>query len=82
MARFERKLERTSLAATQTVEPRRSAIPLPSSSHTLTRDEPRPRNISEDDVRLRAYELFLQRGGVPGNDVGDWLEAERELRAN
>ena len=82
MARFERKLERTSFAATPKVEPRRPAIPLPSSSHTLSQDEPQRRTVSEDDVRFRAYELYVQRGGTPGNDVGDWLQAERELRAN
>ena len=82
MARFERKAERSSLAATQTVEPRRPAIPLPSSSRTPTRDEPQRRIVSEDDVRHRAYELYLERGATPGNDVGDWLQAERELRPN
>jgi len=81
MGRFERKPERTSLAATPKVEPRRPAIPLPSSSRTLTQDEPQRRAVSEDDVRHRAYELYLQRGATPGNDVGDWLQAERELRA-
>ena len=81
MARYERKPDRTSLAETQAVEPRRSAIPLPSSSRTPTQDEPQRRNVSEDDVRLRAYELYLQRGATPGNDVGDWLQAERELQA-
>ena len=82
MGRFERKSERTSFAATPKVEPRRPAIPLPSSSHTLTQDEPQRRTVSEDDVRHRAYELYIQRGGSPGNDVGDWLQAEQELRAN
>jgi len=24
-----------------------------------------------------AYELFLKRGATHGNDLGDWLEAER-----
>jgi hypothetical protein len=32
-------------------------------------------------IRLRAYELFLARGATHGNDLGDWLNAERELRA-
>lgn len=31
-------------------------------------------------VRVRAYELFLARGAAHGNDVGDWLKAEKELR--
>jgi hypothetical protein len=32
-----------------------------------------------DRVALRAYELFLARGGVHGRDIDDWLEAEREI---
>jgi len=38
--------------------------------------------ITEDDVRRRAYELYLQRGAKPGGEVDDWLQAERELREN
>lgn len=32
-----------------------------------------------DRVSLRAYELFLARGGFDGQDFDDWLTAEREL---
>ena len=32
-----------------------------------------------DKVRMRAFELFQKRGGVPGHDIGDWLEAEKEV---
>ena len=81
MAPFDRKSERTSPSATQTADPRRPAISLPPSSRTTTHDEPQRRTISEDEVRLRAYELYLQRGGTPGNEMADWLQAERELRA-
>ena len=35
---------------------------------------------SEEDIRIRAYHRYLERGGVPGYDFDDWLEAERELR--
>jgi hypothetical protein len=41
--------------------------------------EPKQRTVTDDDVRLRAYEIYLQRGDNPGDDVGDWLQAEREL---
>jgi hypothetical protein len=34
---------------------------------------------SNDDVARRAYELFQARGGEPGNDLENWLQAEREL---
>ena len=32
-----------------------------------------------EQIQLRAYEIFLERGGAPGNEVEDWLRAEREL---
>jgi hypothetical protein len=35
---------------------------------------------SEEDIRMRAYHRYLERGGAPGSDFDDWLEAERELR--
>lgn len=34
---------------------------------------------SEDEIRARAYEIFLGRGGQPGHDLDDWLQAEFEL---
>lgn len=34
---------------------------------------------SSDEIRLRAYEIYLQRGGLPGDEFDDWLLAEREL---
>ena len=33
----------------------------------------------EQEIRDRAYEIFLQRGGQVGYEVDDWLQAEREL---
>jgi hypothetical protein len=35
--------------------------------------------FTEEEVRQRAYELYLQRGAIPGDEVSDWLQAEREL---
>ena len=35
---------------------------------------------SEDDIRLRAYQRYLERGGGHGMDFDDWLEAEKELK--
>ena len=35
----------------------------------------------EDEIRRRAYELFQERGGIPGNEHEDWVRAEREVRA-
>jgi len=33
----------------------------------------------EQEIRNRAYEIYLQRGAQPGYEVEDWLQAEREL---
>lgn len=30
-------------------------------------------------IAMRAYELYLHRGGVDGHAEEDWLEAEREI---
>jgi len=34
---------------------------------------------SEDAIRQKAYEIFLSRGDADGDDVSDWLEAERQV---
>jgi hypothetical protein len=33
----------------------------------------------EEQVRKRAYELYLERGGQGGSDRDDWLKAEAEI---
>ena len=33
-------------------------------------------------IALRAYELYLERGGTNGHEVEDWLQAEREILSN
>ena len=35
---------------------------------------------SEEDIRLRAYQRYLERGAEHGRDYDDWIEAERELK--
>jgi DUF2934 family protein len=30
-------------------------------------------------IAHRAYEIYVQRGGQAGNEVEDWLRAEKEL---
>jgi hypothetical protein len=35
---------------------------------------------NEAAIRQRAYELFERRGGEPGHELEDWLQAEHELR--
>lgn len=33
----------------------------------------------EQEIRIRAYEIYLQRGAESGDEAQDWLQAEREL---
>ena len=33
----------------------------------------------EQQIRICAYEIYLHRGGQPGYELEDWLQAEREL---
>lgn len=37
---------------------------------------------SDEEIRLRAYEIYLERDGRRGNELDDWLQAEAELRRN
>lgn len=34
-----------------------------------------------EQIRQRAYEIYLARGDEPGDGLQDWLKAEHELRA-
>jgi hypothetical protein len=36
---------------------------------------------SAEQIQMRAYEIFLERDGAPGNALEDWIQAERELLA-
>jgi hypothetical protein len=42
---------------------------------SLTEGEP----IKDNQIQLRAYELYEQRGREHGHDVEDWLQAETEV---
>lgn len=33
----------------------------------------------QDQLRQRAYEIYQRRGGAPGHELEDWLQAEQEL---
>jgi len=35
---------------------------------------------SEEEIRRRAYEIYLERNGAPGDELEDWHRAERELQ--
>ena len=35
---------------------------------------------NHEEIRRRAYEIYLERGDLPGDELDDWLRAERELQ--
>ena len=47
-----------------------------SSESTSMASEP-----SEQDIRMRAYHRYLERGAGQGQEFDDWVEAERDLRS-
>jgi Protein of unknown function (DUF2934) len=34
---------------------------------------------TSEEIAVRAYEIYIERGATPGQDVDDWLQAEAEL---
>jgi hypothetical protein len=37
---------------------------------------------TRDEIALRAYHIYLERGCTHGNEFDDWVRAERELIEN
>ena len=51
--------------------------PKPTSTTQKTQNQTTPE--LEQAIRLRAYQLFEQRGREDGHDLDDWLQAQTEL---
>jgi hypothetical protein len=34
---------------------------------------------AQEEIAQRAYQIYLERNGAPGNPFEDWVRAEREL---
>jgi Protein of unknown function (DUF2934) len=53
--------------------------------HAIPSQEPgtgevlRANGARTEEIRRRAYEIYLERGEQPGRDLDDWLQAECEL---
>lgn len=60
----------------------RSAVAEPivtASSEIVDESDPVSRPDTSERIALRAYEIYLERGGNHGQDLEDWLEAERQM---
>lgn len=42
--------------------------------------EPSKDGPTPEEIRLRAFEIHIERGGIHGCDLDDWMEAEHELQ--
>ncbi len=62
----------------------RAAAPKKKAHTVVAAADPDPTILSsepsDEAIRIRAYERYLERGGGHGMDFEDWLEAKRELR--
>ena len=50
------------------------AITRPNGSEPVLRKSP-----FSEDIAVRAYHIYLNRGATSGRDLDDWLQAEREF---
>lgn len=58
----------------------RNAEPHATSAGNLESGETSVANSARhEEIKIRAYEIYIERGGQPGHDVDDWLQAEQEL---
>ena len=50
------------------------------STQAKTREVSLGNSTRDEEIRRRAYEIYLERGEQPGRELDDWLQAERELK--
>jgi hypothetical protein len=50
-----------------------------SSSPTIPTPRVANHQPTQEEIALRAYQIYLERGGVQGNEFEDWMEAQRQL---
>lgn len=52
-----------------------------SSSPTMPKPRVANHQPTQEEIALRAYQIYLERGGIQGNEFEDWMEAQRQLSA-
>lgn len=51
-----------------------------SSPKTTTKARTAAKAPTHEDIALRAYHLYLERNGAPGDPLEDWVRAESQLK--
>jgi len=46
------------------------------------KNQKNPQSVNDlrEEIRRRAEELYIKRGGSPGDEMSDWLAAEKEIK--
>ena len=59
-------------------------MPKATEKTSAPRTEPRTAKAhpTREEIELRAYQIYLARGSAQGQELEDWLQAERELLEN
>jgi Protein of unknown function (DUF2934) len=63
---------------TRTRKKEKSMSPKPKQDES-TEAEATGNSAPSEEIRRRAYEIYLERGEQQGGELDDWLQAEREL---
>jgi Protein of unknown function (DUF2934) len=58
------------------------STPKKSETKAATETQATGKAPTEAQIRARAHEIYVQRGGQNGSELDDWLQAERELRGS
>jgi hypothetical protein len=78
-------MARKTTGTTTTIRSKKAAASISPASMQTTSEAPKNgKSVNlEEEIRRRAYELYLQRRATAGNAMGDenqdWLVAEREI---
>jgi Protein of unknown function (DUF2934) len=74
------KTPRNGNPSSKQVIPMPEATSVPSVRKNVASAAPTPIDL-EVQIRQRAYEIYVERGRVPGREQEDWAQAEREVHA-
>jgi Protein of unknown function (DUF2934) len=48
--------------------------------HSVTKEQSTKNAPTPEEIRKRAFEIHIERGGIHGYDLDDWLRAEHEIQ--
>ena len=73
-------VERTNKTMKKTRGATRTRSTAATSTRKTTRSRASRSAITEQQIRERAYQIYLARSGGPGDAMSDWFQAELQLR--